>query len=234
MLRVIDDTWAEVQTASGARGFLARRLITEAGDTPARTVGAGTSLQATVNGTLVVYRDVPIDTWYAPYVSLLIEEKIAEGYRDSHGNPTGEFGVANSVTRAEVLKMALEAAGKADALSDLAPENKTARGTWASSYVRRAEDLGLSVFMTNPDVNAPATRGEVVQIVLDVLGYPVGKTPAAFADVPADHPYSHAIALAVFYGFVEGYADGTFGPDKTINRAEVSKIIALAREVAGK
>ena len=50
------------------------------------------------------------------------------------------------------------------------------------------------------------------------------------------HPYTHAIA-ASFFGRVQGDTapDGTplnrFRPDEPINRAEVSKIIALAREL---
>lgn len=188
----------------------------------------------------VLYRDVPVDAWFAPFVSLLVEQKIAQGYTTESGKPTGEFGVANPVTRAEVLKMALDAAGKGDDLPTLAPNNRSARTTWAAGYVRRAEDLGLTVFAGNPDVNAPATRGEVVQTILETMGFPIGKTLSTFADVPADHPYSRAIALAAFDGFVEGDTapDGTplnrFRPDDAINRAEVAKIIALAVEVLRK
>ncbi len=89
---------------------------------------------AVVGSTTVVYRDVPTSAWFAPYVSMLVEDGIAEGYHDDQGKPTGEFGVENSVTRAELLKMALEAAGKAEDLPMLAPDNRTARATWAASY----------------------------------------------------------------------------------------------------
>jgi hypothetical protein len=188
----------------------------------------------------IFYRDVRTDAWYAPYVAAVITAHIAEGYRRPNGQLTGVFGVDKPVTRAEVIKMALEAAGKADALPDLLPENSTDQGTWAGPYVRSAEDRGLTVFRGAPDVNAPATRGEVIQTILEVLSFPIGTTPAAFADVPPDHPYGRAIAVAAFYGVVEGDrgSDGalthTFRPDAPMNRAEVAKLIALARELVKK
>jgi hypothetical protein len=58
--------------------------------------------------------------------------------------------------------------------------------------------------------------------------------------VPKESPYSDAIALAAFHGFITGDTDkdgkpvNTFRPNDPINRAEVSKIIALARKALGK
>ncbi len=183
----------------------------------------------------ILYKDVVATEWYAPYVSAVIQDGVAQGYRDDQGNLTGEFGVAKAVTRAEVLKMALEATGTP--LSSKPPRNASARGSWASAYIAEAEALGLTVFSPNTDVNAPATRGEVVQILLEVMKLPIGKSPATFSDVPSNHPYSHAIATAAFYSLIEGdtNTDGTpkniFRPNATINRAEVAKIIATLREV---
>lgn len=183
----------------------------------------------------ILYKDVIATEWYAPYVSAVIQDGIAEGYRNDTGQLTGEFGVEKAVTRAEVLKMALEAI-KAT-LSSKPPRNTSARSTWASAYVAEAEALGLTVFSPDTDVHTPATRGEVVQILLEVMKLPIGKSPATFSDVPSNHPYSSAIATAAFYSLIEGdtNADGTpkntFRPDATINRAEVSKIIATLREV---
>ena len=46
-----------------------------------------------------------------------------------------------------------------------------------------------------------------------------------FDDVPAAHVNATAIAFVRKEGIVKGYADGTFKPDHTINRAEFTKII---------
>lgn len=192
-------------------------------------------LIALVDAKEILYRDVVVTEWYAPYVASLIEDSVAQGYRDREGNLSGEFGVANPVTKAEVLKMALEGAKKK--LESKPPRNRSAQNTWASAYVGQAEQMGLTVFPVDADVNMSATRGEVMQILLEVMGLPVGKAPAAFADVPSDHPFNKAISTAAFYGIAEGDTDAsgtllnTFRPDDKVNRAEVAKIIALLREI---
>jgi hypothetical protein len=189
----------------------------------------------------VVYHDVPADSWFAPYVSLLLEEEIAEGYADEHGNPLGEFGVGNDVTYAELAKLTLEAAGSKASLSRTS-DNPTAAGTWADGYVAVAEDKGFSLFDDpSRDVHAPATRGEVIQTILEAYGIPTAaQNVAQFSDLPADHPYAPALSVAAIYGIIDGDTDelgvptGTVRPDAPVNRAEVAKILALAREIFGK
>ena len=52
-----------------------------------------------------------------------------------------------------------------------------------------------------------------------------------FADVPAAHPYLHAIRWGKESGILSGYPDGTFKPDNTVNRAEFLKIVLAAKGV---
>jgi hypothetical protein len=54
-------------------------------------------------------------------------------------------------------------------------------------------------------------------------------TAAAFSDVPRSNVNADAIAYVREHGIVTGYADGTFGPGKTINRAEFVTILAKVR-----
>jgi hypothetical protein len=51
--------------------------------------------------------------------------------------------------------------------------------------------------------------------------------PAAFPDIKG-HQYEKAISYIKSEEIVEGYPDGTYGPNKTINRAEFTKIIIEA------
>jgi len=110
----------------------------------------------------------------------------------------------------------------------------------AAAYVHEAETLHLSVYAPSLNVNEPATRGQVIQTLLEVLGIPIGKQPADFSDVPADSPYSRAIAVAQFYGFIEGDKARTDSPSSLpAERADQPgrksrKIIAVAREVMKK
>lgn len=52
-------------------------------------------------------------------------------------------------------------------------------------------------------------------------GYP-------FPDVPSTHPNAEAITYVRTNGIVQGYADGSFHPDRRINRAEFTKIMVEA------
>lgn len=193
-------------------------------------------LVATVKSEQVVFADVPVDSWFAPYVSIVIDEDIATGYEDNEGKQKGEFGVLNPVTFAEMLKMALKSARIE--LSGKTPRNTSAQGTWASSYVATAESLSLDVFRPDLDVHSPATRAEVIHTLLEVLGLPVApNVESTFTDLPSSHPYAKSIATASLYGLISGDTDtngnslGTVRPDDPINRAEVSKIIALLTQL---
>ncbi len=59
-------------------------------------------------------------------------------------------------------------------------------------------------------------------------GGEIGESPASFSDVPDSHANAEAIAYVKAQGIVEGYADGTYHPDQSINRAEFTKIIMKA------
>ena len=50
-------------------------------------------------------------------------------------------------------------------------------------------------------------------------------TPATFSDVPTDYWAYDAIALAQEKGWVAGYPDGSFGPERSISRAEAVVMI---------
>ncbi|MEK7591345.1 MAG: S-layer homology domain-containing protein [Patescibacteria group bacterium] len=56
-----------------------------------------------------------------------------------------------------------------------------------------------------------------------------GSSSAAFSDVPSSHPYAQAIKWGKESGVLSGYPDGTFGPDRTVNRAEFLKIVLGAK-----
>lgn len=187
------------------------------------------NLSVTITGKEVILRDVPVTQWYASFVHALVLANVISGYRDAAGNPTGEFKPGNSVTYAEIAKMAVQAAG----LEPLnkTPDTRTARGQWSAKYVAALEDAGVSVFsQPGLNVNAPAPRGAVLQIILEAYGRTV---PAAqggvYSDVQADSPYAGAVESATAAGIVSG-DDGrsTFRPGAAINRAETSKIVRNA------
>ncbi len=178
-----------------------------------------------------VFRDVDSAAWYNPYVSSLAEWGIVSGYRDSAGRFTGEFKPGNSVTVAEALKMATEAAQIDRTTCGQVPPNfAQAQDHWAKEYVSCAEFMKVRLVLAGADLNRQATRAEVLTIVLDVFGDQTLPLYSSYEDT-AGHVYERDIAYATLSGIVSGDTDssgtelGTFRPDSNINRAETAKII---------
>ena len=79
------------------------------------------------------------------------------------------------------------------------------------------------------------TRAEVVKMLVNVLRYSPDKnidliTPktAAFKDVSADNPDFAFIETAAEHGITKGNPDGTFGPDDTVTREQLTTMIIRA------
>ena len=70
------------------------------------------------------------------------------------------------------------------------------------------------------------------KILALVIVFAMALTTVAFAgtfsDVTAEESYSEAVEVMAALGLLTGYEDGTFGPDKTITRAEFAAVIVRA------
>ena len=78
--------------------------------------------------------------------------------------------------------------------------------------------------------NADITRAEVAAILYRLLT-PEAKSAYGtninrFKDVPADAWYITAVSTLTNLGVITGYQDGTFGPQRSITRAELATILA--------
>lgn len=76
--------------------------------------------------------------------------------------------------------------------------------------------------------------GHVINYFAEPCHMDGGPAGNSFSDVPATHADAETIAYVKSEGIVEGYADGTFKPDATINRAEFVKILMGAFEDDGR
>jgi len=186
-------------------------------------------LQVTLDGRSLVFKDVPIGAWFTSFIQAIVGANIASGYKDANGNLTGEFGPANNVTYAEIAKMALQAAGVS--VPRALPQNRFAVGEWSAKYIAAMENLGVSIFSDERlDVNKPAPRAAVVQILLETFGVALGD-PAGdlYSDVSPQTLHAAAVEKATADGIVSG-DDGTdtFRPGESVNRAETAKIVMNA------
>lgn len=78
-------------------------------------------------------------------------------------------------------------------------------------------------------VNANATRGETAQYIANALKLDTKnvKNPG-FTDVPKTHPYYGAIAALSAKGIINGIGNNKFGPNNTLERYQIAKILSLA------
>lgn len=75
-------------------------------------------------------------------------------------------------------------------------------------------------------VNDIVTREEVAVMVSKAVGLDGTQTSTKFPDVPKSHPSSGYINSAVEAGIINGYLDGTFGPNQKVTRGHMAAFIA--------
>jgi len=109
------------------------------------------------------------------------------------------------------------------------------KGHWAEAVFDRWADQGFihgySDGSFRPD--QPITRAEFVALINRSFGF-TAEEPIAYADVSVHSWHYKEIAKAHKAGYVTGFSDGTFRPDRSISRQEVAAIAArlLALEPA--
>lgn len=201
-------------------------------------------VSATVDGVVVAFKDVPRDTWFAPYVRSIAEQGVVSGYRDSEGKALGLFGPADHVTIEQLSKIALASSLQLGDCPSINPKNLTASGSWSASYIACAETLQWTIYGDGGvDVHRNATRSEVVVTLLEAFKASIEPTVGSgvlFTDVTTTTIFAPAIQQAKKDGIVSGYTDmdgnptGMFGPQDAVTRAELSKMVVLAMQVYSK
>ncbi|MBM3230967.1 S-layer homology domain-containing protein [Candidatus Peregrinibacteria bacterium] len=181
-----------------------------------------------IDGKSLTFEDAKSSEWFAQYIAKVTKNGIMSGYSDANGNLTGKFGPGDSVTLAQLAKIAHRMSGLDETKVEVPVRNTRADGQWYERFWASAEQNWWEVFRdTRTDPNRPATRAEVVATLLRSLDvptvWPKGKT---FQDVLPTLPYAHAIETAVADGIVDT-ASTSFRPNDPINRAEMAKMLTL-------
>lgn len=87
---------------------------------------------------------------------------------------------------------------------------------------------GNLLYLFKPD--NPITRAELVKILVQCsFGIAPSVSQNPFSDVSSFAWYAPFIYKAKTLGWIGGYGDGTFRPDRSLNRAEAVKMILLAK-----
>ncbi|CAH0120684.1 3',5'-cyclic adenosine monophosphate phosphodiesterase CpdA [Paenibacillus sp. CECT 9249] len=111
------------------------------------------------------------------------------------------------------------------------PALKDTEGHWAKAAI----DQGVAAGFVNGygdgtfRPNRQVTRAEFVTMLGRALNLDAGGTPLTFTDTSNIPSWAKdAVAQAVEAGIISGYKDGTFGPHKPLNRAELAAMIVRA------
>lgn len=186
---------------------------------------------------IIRFDDVPETEWFAAPIAAVARMGILTGYMDGSGALTGMFGPGNNVTRAELAKIAHRVGGFDE--SEFAGEplaNTGALNTWYAPFIVSTEQRDWLIYTDKYfNLAAPATRGEVLVTLLQVLDIPLRwPTGRMFNDVTRRTPFAAAIETAAHDGVVSGTGGGSppsFNPLGFINRAEMAKMVQKALEV---
>lgn len=139
------------------------------------------------------------------------------------GYPDGTFCPGNNMKICEAITVISKIGGFG---SHYVPEGKSkfadvSESDWFFANVKYLEDKGiLDFFGTSLRPNESITRAEFASLLLG-FGKAQSEKEITFTDVKKGDAHSEAIFSAASKGLVNGYPDGSFGPDKTITRAEV-------------
>jgi hypothetical protein len=211
------------------------------------TIEATSQATATATTCAFQFEDVPPDHTFYSFVRCLACRGIISGYDD------GTFRPGNAITRAQIAKMASNAAGFDEDPRPQVYEDVT-EGSPFYAWINRLSNRGhmggyqCGIVPEEPCVEpdnrpyfrpfANATRGQLSKIVANAGN--VGGTPTGlfYTDVPEDHPFYLWVTRLTEQGVMSGYDCGGegepcddenrpyFRPFNNVTRGQASKIVA--------
>lgn len=153
-----------------------------------------------------IFPDVPPTAWFYEDVMALYEANVIDGFTD------GKFYPDDKVTTGQALKMILLAAGYDE------PERVASH--WARGYLDLALAENVLVRGEITDLDVSISRLLVARVAARALSLTRQADTAYFVDTNDD-----AVQALYETGIITGYTDGTFLPERTLSRAELSAIV---------
>lgn len=141
------------------------------------------------------------------------------------GYPGGTFGPDQNMTRAEAAQMFYNLLLEKDVEITVEFEDVPA-DAWYAKPVNTLASLGIlsGVGDGQFDPERSITRAEFTVIAMKFANTSGGGVNI-FSDVNEDDWFYSAVVDSTQYGWINGYPDGTFRPEATISRAEVTVIV---------
>lgn len=143
--------------------------------------------------------------------------------RYMEGFPEGTFLPDQQLTRAQAAQMVYRLLAAPDSGMGPCSYADVPASQWYAKAVTALCRLGLFDDGSQFRPEDVITRAEFVDLLVRLQ--PEAQGQAVFSDVPAWHWAAQQIGAAVQLGWINGYPDGTFKPDKGLSRAEACTII---------
>lgn len=101
---------------------------------------------------------------------------------------------------------------------------------WAAADIYTLREAGIIDGKTADefDPEGQVTRAEFTKMIVKMFGVEAKDTKVEFADCGEDDWFTPFVAAAVEAGYVKGYSDTEFAPDKVISREEACAILGRA------
>ncbi len=174
------------------------------------------------------FRDVKANIWYSEHVVGLQRAGVISGF----GN-TGFFLPHEEIKRSEFVKLLVgRVCPSVDEGVFCASQNGSMPFTdlydhWAEPFVREAWNRGWLTSAPEFDPNGLVARADAAKLVAKALELPEAipvETP--FSDVSTSDWFAPYVVSLFREKILEGYPNGTFGPERQLLRSEAAKIIA--------
>lgn len=155
----------------------------------------------------------------------------ADHFAYVQGYPDGTVKPAGNITRAEtaaILFRLMDEGSRKTYYSTTSGFRDVASSSWYNTYVATLNNAGVITDSSNGYFrpNEAITRAELAAMLAKFSE----TTSAAnyFNDVSAKYWAANAIAICAKLGWITGYPDGTFRPDRNVTRAELMAMINRA------
>ena len=155
----------------------------------------------------------------------------ADHFAYVQGYPDGTVKPAGNITRAEtaaILFRLMDEGSRKTYYSTKSGFRDVATGSWYNTYVATLNNAGVITDSSNGYFrpNEAITRAELAAMLANFT-----ETAGAanyFNDVSASYWAANAIAICAKLGWITGYPDGSFRPDRNVTRAELMAMINRA------
>ena len=175
------------------------------------------------------FSDLDINRWYHEYTDYVIAHELMNGVSDNRFAPDSKLTRGMLVTT--LYRLAGEAGGDGAATFTDVPGNR-----YFTQAIAWAQDVGLAKGVTETRFapESSVTREQAVTFLYRYVTLILEQEPGRGGDLTqftdagkiskfAEKP----MAWATAEGFLEGYGDGTVGPQKSVTRAQMAKFLTI-------